>query len=98
MNKQIEEMAREMCHLCAECETCQDCDKKYPTDDGLCYFQGIAREIINHGYRKASDVARNIFEDVKQLIIQYRKGNISEYRLFIKIEELQQKYESEGAE
>lgn len=46
--------------------------------------------------QKKRDVAREIFEGVKQLIIQYRKGNISEYWLFIKIEELQQKYESEG--
>ena len=53
--KQIEEMAREMCHLSAECKTCQICNERYHgDDDDLCYFQCVAKEIINHGYRKQS--------------------------------------------
>ena len=50
--EQIEEMAREMCHLSAECKTCQICNERYHGDDDLCYFQCVAKEIINHGYRK----------------------------------------------
>ena len=51
--KQIEEMAREMCHLSAECKTCQICNERYHgDDDDLCYFKCVAKEIINHGYRK----------------------------------------------
>ena len=53
--KQIEEMAREMCHLSAECKTCQICNERYHGDDDLCYFQCVAKEIINHGYRKQSE-------------------------------------------
>ena len=54
--KQIEEMAREMCHLSAECKTCQICNERYHgDDDDLCYFQCVAKEIINHGYRKQSE-------------------------------------------
>lgn len=53
--KQIEEIAREMCHLSAECKTCQICNERYHGDDDLCYFQCVAKEIINHGYRKQSD-------------------------------------------
>lgn len=68
MNKQIEEMSREMCHLSAECETCQICDEKYHGDGDPCYFQCVAKEIINHGYRKASDVAREI-DDIRRYII-----------------------------
>ena len=50
---QINEIAREMCHLYDECETCQICNEKYPTEDSeLCYFQCIAKEIITHNYRK----------------------------------------------
>lgn len=53
--KQIEEMAREMCHLSAECKTCQICNERYHgDDDDLCYFRCVAKEIINHGYRKQS--------------------------------------------
>ena len=58
MNKenQIEEMAREMCHLSAECKTCQICNERYHgDDDDLCYFKCVAKEIINHGYRKQSE-------------------------------------------
>ena len=52
--KQIEEIAREMCHLSAECKTCQICNERYHGDDDLCYFQCVVKEIINHGYRKKS--------------------------------------------
>ena len=51
--KQIEEIAREMCHLSAECKTCQICNERYHGDDyDLCYFKCVAKEIINHGFRK----------------------------------------------
>lgn len=53
--KQIEEMAREMCHLSKECETCQICDERYHGDGEPCYFQCVAKEIIKHGYRKQSE-------------------------------------------
>ena len=54
--EQIEKMAREMCHLSAECETCQICNERYHGDeDDLCYYQCIAKEIINNGYRKMPD-------------------------------------------
>lgn len=63
--KQIEKMAREMCHLSAECKTCQICNERYHGDDyDLCYFKCVAKEIINHGYRKQSEV---IDEFVKKL-------------------------------
>ena len=52
IEKDIEEMAREMCHLSSECKTCQICNERYHGDDDLCYFQCVAKEIVNHGYRK----------------------------------------------
>ena len=53
--KQIEEVAREMCHLSSECKTCKICNERYHGDDDLCYFQCVAKEIVNHGYRKQSE-------------------------------------------
>ena len=53
--KQIDEIAREMCHLSAECKTCQICNERYHGDDDLCYFQCVAKEIVNNGYRKQSE-------------------------------------------
>ena len=38
MNKQIEEMAREMCHLSAKYETCQICDEKHHGNGARCPF------------------------------------------------------------
>ena len=62
--RQIEKIAREMCHLSAECKTCQICNERYHDDDDFCYFQCVAKEIINHGFRKQSEV---IDEFVKKL-------------------------------
>lgn len=69
--QQIEEMAREMCHLSAECKTCQICNERYHGDDDLCYFQCVAKEIINHDYRKQSEVVR--CKDCENF---YQDGNI----------------------
>ena len=62
-DKQIEEMAKEICseydciipcHSCAyyECANCRDTKS--------------AVKLYNAGYRKASDVAREIFEDIEK--------------------------------
>ena len=62
---QINEIAREICHLYNECETCQICNEKYPTEDSeLCYFQCTAKEIIAHDYRKASEVVTEVLANV----------------------------------
>ena len=104
--KQIEEMAREMCHLSKECKTCQICNERYnggdDDDDELCYFQCVAKEIINHSYRKQSDVAKEIFDEIERILslnyccclpqgatehYEYYEGNIAK-----DIAELKNKY------
>lgn len=71
--KQIEEIAREMCHLSAECKTCQICNERYHGDnDDLCYFKCVAKEIINHGFRKQSEVVKEIFEEIDNIIYNLR--------------------------
>lgn len=68
-NKQINKIARGMCHLSAECKTCKECNEKYHGEEGeLCYFQHIAKEIISHDYRKASEVAQEIFEEIEKIL------------------------------
>ena len=71
--KQIEEIAREMCHLSAECKTCQICNERYHGDDyDFCYFKCVAKEIINHGFRKQSEVVKEIFEEITNIIYNLR--------------------------
>lgn len=95
MNKQIEEMAREMCHLSAECETCQICDEKYHGDGDPCYFQCVAKEIVNHGYRKSTDVAREIFEEAEKVFMV----SCVSFEAYAKWQNLKKKYtESEVAD
>ena len=95
--KQIEEMAREMCHLSWECKTCQICNERYNGDDDeLCYFQCVAKEIINHSYRKQSEVACEIFEELEKLT--YRLLNDADYTMgdiVYDITELKNKYTGE---
>ena len=71
--KQIEEIAREICHLSAECKTCQICNERYHGDDyDLCYFKCVAKEIINHGFRKQSEVVKEIFDEIDNIIYNLR--------------------------
>ena len=50
--EQIENIARESCHLSSKFKTCEECNETYKSDDELCYYQCIAKKIITLGYRK----------------------------------------------
>jgi hypothetical protein len=57
--KQIEEMAKAMCWEGADCSKCDGlltCDKKY-----------YAPRLVEKGYRKSSEVAREIFEEIEKI-------------------------------
>lgn len=64
MEKQINEMAKELCHA-PHCHI-----KDLPTE---CYHRcnayTYAKRSIDAGYRKASDVAREIFEELEKYLI-----------------------------
>lgn len=60
--KQIEEMARTMCG--GANDDCIECN----THCGICEFWTEASILYNAGYRKASDVAREIFAEIEQEI------------------------------
>lgn len=106
MNREIEEMAKTLCgqkeHSCAECDSCD-----------LCEFWLEASILYANGYRKATDVAREIFEGIKQhlekqinAILMFGKDDDDFYSgelhalnvLQNYIKAVKKKYESEGAD
>lgn len=60
--KQIEEMAKDLCNVC---ERINDC--KFV---GHClHVRCVARDMYdNKGYRKTSEVARDIFEEIERIL------------------------------
>lgn len=58
----------------------------------------FAKALYNAGYRKASDVARKIFEEIEDLLFKRYRIDMSSYDnmgLLEKLAELKKKYESE---
>ena len=81
--KQIEEMARGMV----------DSDNKEAADALSLFFVKVAEHLYNAGYRKQSDVAREIFEHLECMfspVFTYTGHTIKEY-----IAELKKKYTEE---
>lgn len=92
-DKQIEEMAKALNGCTANC-----------TDDCGCSEMEHAEVLYNAGYRKKSDVAREIFEEIRaesSYCVASQNGvEIYHTKLYnisaIKLDELKKKYESEG--
>jgi hypothetical protein len=85
MNKQIEEMAAEVMGGCEECSKCPlafDC-KAYE----------YATKFYNAGYRKASEVAREIFAEIEKETEIGRIMNACAIVSLDAIAEIKQKYE-----
>ena len=94
-DKQIEERKKiisDICPFYREYGSCDQCTKELSIDDEPCYFECMARAIINNGYRKASDVAREIFEAVDKLLWQHSRGDLADKYFYIAIDELKKKY------
>lgn len=60
MAKDIEISDRESVQYCHNVK-CKDCHYFYRYED--CYIRRIAEKLVDKGYRRASDVAREIFEE-----------------------------------
>lgn len=58
MNKQIEEMAKVLCGMSRECAKCRL--------NGICLARTSADVLYTAGYRKASDVAMEIFAEIEK--------------------------------
>lgn len=56
----------------------------------------IAEALYTASYRKASDVAREIFEEIEDIRLEHSYGEIDGNELNVKLFNLKKKYESEG--
>lgn len=88
--KEIEEMAWELCDIPKHpsIKSCEQCGNKH------CHAMYYAERAYNAGYRKAPDVAREIFEEIDSLFDKHWFHHIK--RLYDEIAKLKKKYESEG--
>ena len=68
-DKQIEEMARAIGDADQRCYEmdCDDCPFR-TMELGLCKEKLLATELYEKGYRKASEVARGIFEEIERIL------------------------------
>ena len=92
MNKQIEEMAKAIARICLETHD-TDCYERKCEDCRAIYLH-------NHGYRRAADVAMEIFAEIEKNIFKYRSPYGESNRNIVvltekKFYELKKKYESE---
>ena len=71
-DKQIEEIVKDICPFYKEYGTCEQCNSELYIDDEPCYWECIAKCIVRNGYRKASDVAREISELIDDLYLKAR--------------------------
>jgi hypothetical protein len=85
-DKQIEEMAKTVCHLDRTCDQCMTSFE--------CKAMTYAKRFYDKGYRKASEVAREIFEEIEENLnnlIRYYKEK-RKYVTEIEYSELEQRY------
>ena len=83
--KQIEDITHDLCEIHCKGMKCATCDTG-------CEFRIEAEALYNAGYRKASDVAAEIFAEIEKLLI------IDNFRLIcnrIDFAELKKKWEVE---
>lgn len=100
MNKQIEEMVVLMCGERKKHKSCKACKSGNPNANAYCRIEHYAEALYNAGYRKSTDVAREIFEEIEGLMWDAVIGGKYPAKVINpdKYAELKQKYESEGEE
>jgi hypothetical protein len=86
VEKQIEELARSFCGF-SKTLKCSECSYE-------CHQKEYARKAFEAGYRLASDVAREIFGEIEELIIKTNGMWLWQWDLN-KLAELKKKYTQE---
>ncbi len=99
-DKQIDEMVKLMCGNRKIFKSCKSCRTANPNANAYCRIENGAEILVSEGYRKASDVAREIMQDVRQtllnMVLANSMGEI--YDVEKRFSGIEKKYESEGAE
>lgn len=100
--KQIEEMARSSCSIYDKNNTTTPCGGEMLCDFN-CTQYNTCKVLYENGYRKASDVAREIFEEIERVAMSKIDTDLSITALndtyYIEaIDEVKKKYESEDTE
>ena len=62
MSRDKQKIISDICPFYKEYGTCEQCNTELDIDDEPCYWECIANAIVNNEYRKASEVAEEIFE------------------------------------
>ena len=100
VEKQIEEMAKDIEVCDRECvnfchnKKCKECQYFFNKED--CYTLRLSQMLVAKGYRK--NVAREIFEEIDDAMIDHARGDIDDHWLYVRVSELKKKHESEGEE
>ena len=97
-DKQIKDIVKDICPFYKKYGTCEECDSEIDIEDEPCYWVGVAECIALNDYRKTSEVAREIFEEIDTLIVRRMIPDIAwiDDRFITDITKLKKKYESEG--
>jgi hypothetical protein len=88
MQNEIEQMAKDFCAVGIPCEECHLYKNR-------CHAKKYATRAYNNGYRKASDVAREIFEEIEETLAHhYEEWDFCYYDDYLgeDIAELKKKY------
>ena len=114
--KQIQEIKKILNYTCNEYDEnnrrirnkCNSYDCEYWSEENYCccsYGQKEAEAIYNAGYRKASEVARKIFEEIEKMFVNNHIESFKNYRdemvyrfntnLTVAFAELKKKYTEE---
>ena len=90
---QIEEMAKVLCEDYGECKKCT---LSNPKCENPCMIREDCERLYNQGYRKTSEIAREIFEDLELKAPFFCENQIAYEHFYEELAELKKKYTEEG--
>ena len=102
-DKHIEEIVKDICSFHKEYGSCKKCNEELDIEeDESCYWECVARVIVDNHYRKASEVALKVISEIIQEINELAqdcttvKQTIPYLKVLTKIQEKYEKYKGEN--